>query len=188
VVTAYHDLSDLEVKRVYVQCAVFAARKVLHLAVSPKAEAAIVAAERWLADSSESNRAAAATYAAAYAAYAADDDAADDAAYAAAAYAAYAAAYAAYAAAYAAYAADDDAAYAAYASAYAAYAAYDDAADDAAYAAAAAAYASYDGRDFRISLAREIIDLFKTLTRVNTTVPDASTVNEAIRNMQTVSA
>lgn len=78
--TAYHSLSGLDLRRVYVRLAVHAARKVLHLAKSPHALAAVEAAEAWAADPTSDNRAAAAACAYTFAA-----SAADEAAYAAAA-------------------------------------------------------------------------------------------------------
>lgn len=96
--TAYHSLSDVELRQVYVSLAIYAARKVVHLAKTPTALAAIEAAERWVDEPSEKN-----AVAAAYAAYAVADA---DAAYAAAVYAAAYAPYAGAGAAYAVAAAD----------------------------------------------------------------------------------
>lgn len=183
--TSKHGLSDLDLKRVYVQCAVYAARKVLPLDKSGTALPAIEAAEAWVTAPSDADAAADAADAADAASYAAAAASASDSADAAshatashaaaaaaddAAYDAYDAAYdAAYAAAAAAYAAAD----AAYAAAYAA-----DADADAAYAAAADA-----GRDFRINLAREIIDLFKSLTGTKSPEPDENATREAYQKM-----
>ena len=111
--TTAHGLSDLDLRRVWVRVAVRVAREVLPLASSPKALAAVEAAEAWADDPSDAS--AATANAAAAAASAAASAYAAAAAAASAAASAYTAA--AYTAAYAAYAA------AAYTAAYAAYAA-----------------------------------------------------------------
>ena len=101
--TAYHGLSDFDLRRVYVRVACMIARKVANLDKSDTALPCIEAAEAWADEPTDANltrvksarsAAAAAAADAAYATYAA---AADDAAYAAT-YAAYAYAYAAAAA------------------------------------------------------------------------------------------
>jgi hypothetical protein len=160
--TAYHGLNEQDLKVVYVRCAIYAARKVIHLAKTPKALAAIDAAEKWADEPNEVNRKAAADADA----YAAADAAAD-------AYA-YAAAYAAADAAADAYAYADAAAAAA-AAAYA-YAAAD----------AAAAAAGKSKEQFKIELAGEIITLFKELTGTGSKPVIPEVVNSAIdRMMQT---
>lgn len=87
--TAYHGLSDLELKVIYIRCAVLAARKVLHLNDDPRVVTAIEATEAWCSDPATATASAATASAAAAAARASA---------ASAAYAARAAASAAYAA------------------------------------------------------------------------------------------
>jgi hypothetical protein len=116
--TTNHTLTDLELRVVYVRCAVFAARKVVHLDSTGTALPAIKAAEAW-ADNPSSKTAANTANAAAYAA-ANTANAAANTANAAAYAAAYAAANTANAAAYAANAAAYAAANTANAAAYAA--------------------------------------------------------------------
>ncbi len=156
--TSSHGLSDLDLHRVYVRCAVFAARKVLHLDQTGTALPAIMAAEAW----ADHPTAAAAAVASA----AADAAAASSAAYAAASSAA--------AAAYAA------------ASSVAADAAADAAAAYAAVAADAVAADAVARRRFRVEIASEVIDLFKHLTGTGHVEPDEGAVSRALRQMAAV--
>lgn len=155
--TAYHGLSDFDLRRVYVRVACMIARKVANLDKSDTALPCIEAAEAWADEPTDANltRVKSARSAAAAAATAATAAYAAYATYAPAAPAAYAAAYAA-----------DDAAYA-YAYAYA-------------YAAAAAR------RAFLIEATREAILMFHDLTGTSPKPVAPEVTVEAYRKMVAV--